>query len=532
MSGVVYRSGRIFDSLEELVQLTDQIWGSESQRTAFRGHANQDWQLVPSLFRTYTNDNEKNIKHFVNNRATTWQFISDLMQSNIVPTHLNLNYLQLLAVAQHYNEYPNACGTELLDFSWSPKVAASFAFQHKPTSEIGAIYLVNLKEISDLYLGVVEEIDLPDFFIRPNRQKATFFRQFNIPSVNEKGLLDIYYFHQNSQWPSNLKETYTQNYLLEALDDPVLKFSRSWHPYVDPKVDEGELQMLLQMEFYLLAGFGQDLKISTWAWLDALQEMLFHVFRGASDKAMYLKDTIDLATVKGDLLSDKKMEIVQYMLRRIETVCAIQQGHYRVAEQQIRGELSTAISTEDEIVFLNELGNMYLQEKNLEEALKTYRKAEELSQKQDVQSVYNVGIALKALGHYQEAVVQFNRVVFELDENDAESWQERANALNNLGQFHMAVDSAKRALELNSNLPYALGHQAVAYLQMGDFKQGEIVFKKMLEARPNNDWALFNLTSTLYYQGKYQEASQTLELLRRANPTYPRIDLLANMLKK
>jgi len=96
----------------------------------------------------------------------------------------------------------------------------------------------------------------------------------------------------------------------------------------------------------------------------------------------------------------------------------------------------------------------------------------------------------------------------------------------------MAIDSTERALDLNPNLPYAWGHQAVAYLQMGNFERGEIGFKRMLEIRPDNDWALFNLTSALYYQRKHQEASQILERLRRTNPTYPRIELLATMLAK
>ena len=106
----------------------------------FRGHADAEWDLVPTLFRPPVN--EKIIKH---RRQYTDEFMNALVK-NVHDLKLkNLSELKLLAIAQHYGFY-----THLLDFSRNLEVAAYFATYSQHPARIGAILGYSINEYNEL----------------------------------------------------------------------------------------------------------------------------------------------------------------------------------------------------------------------------------------------------------------------------------------------------------------------------------------------------------------------------------------------
>lgn len=106
----------------------------------FRGHADAEWDLVPTLFRPP--DDEKIIKR---RRQYTQDFMDALVKN---ADHLQLksfSELKLLAIAQHYGFY-----THLLDFSRNIEVAAYFATRTEHPPRIGAIFAYPIHEYNEL----------------------------------------------------------------------------------------------------------------------------------------------------------------------------------------------------------------------------------------------------------------------------------------------------------------------------------------------------------------------------------------------
>lgn len=525
----IYKDGRIFRSIADLVSFRFGVKRFSPPRTeVYRGHADENWKLIPRLFR-----GESDKRAFVRNRLTTWQFLGDLEESGILQPGLDLSYLQLLAIAQHYGEYPGACGTELLDFTWSLQVAASFACMGGSNTDIGCIYIVNIGEIRELFLGVLEEVSLPDFFRRPTRQQALFLRQY-APAVNQPGIFDRYYFYHSGDFQAYQALTLpSAEYLLESHDDPVLKFARGWQPsttYLSPKYSrhpsEGQLQYMLELEYHLL-GIGIGPKREPWKQLDLIQEAMYHMYQSRLNKALALLLAID--NLGTDYFGEPELQSsLGLILQILKAQCYGLLNDIASAEAILQKKLLDCNAAQ-KVMILNELGNLYGSSGQYEKALRYHTQAID-NDPNDLTSAFMVGIDLKQLGRYDESLQAFNRIVHRIDPTDAKSWCERANVLNNLRRYDEAIESTSRALSLDPYLVYGWGHQGIAWLFLGEFAKAEDCFRRMIQLRPRDDWARFNLVSALFHQGKREEAHLTFLELQALNPRYPRLEMLAQML--
>lgn len=499
----------------------------DSKVLAFRGQADENWILIPRLFRKQKSDVRLATQQFAKHRMTTWQFMSDLITSRMIPEELNLSYLEMLAVVQHYSEYDGACGTELLDFSWSRGVAASFAFDSTDENNIGVIYTAHPPEFEELLLGIFDEITLPDFFVRPKRQRAVFLRQFG-SGVNEPALLTKYYFRQGNHWPSNLGPEYSQGYLLNCPDDPVLQFAQNWRPYVSPKISENDLRFLTGLEYSLL-GMGTKPKHTVWQWLDAIQESIYSIYCGHNQKARCLLSMMDKSAFKDTHLEGELIREIELTIELIMSLCLQLEGHFDTAEERITRLLTTETTIEGKKLLLNHLGGIYGRRSKWDKAYQTYMKAASLTPN-DLVTVFNIAITLKSMGEYQGALHLLNRIVAEIDSDDALSWSERANALNNLGEFKSAVNSAQRAIDLDPNLFEAWSHQGVGWLGLRNASRAADCFRIHVSHRPNDTWTLFNYCAALHYLGNRSESIEVFMKLEQLNPNYPRLCELGKLI--
>ena len=113
--------------------------GNKYSNWAFRGQENADWQLVPSIVRELKN---RKIKHEYwdhQEHRNIWVFQrkAALFLDKIPAVH---DIFEWLAILQHYG-----APTRLLDFTWSPYVAAFFALESSVAD--AAVWMINAPAI-------------------------------------------------------------------------------------------------------------------------------------------------------------------------------------------------------------------------------------------------------------------------------------------------------------------------------------------------------------------------------------------------
>src|SRR5438046_2204589 len=106
----------------------------------FRGHADADWDLVPTLFRAPVS------KQIIDQRQKyTDQFMNALVKNSHELKLENLSDRKLLAIAQHYGFY-----THLLDFTRNLEVAAYFGTYTEQPPRIGVVFAFPIDEYNSL----------------------------------------------------------------------------------------------------------------------------------------------------------------------------------------------------------------------------------------------------------------------------------------------------------------------------------------------------------------------------------------------
>jgi hypothetical protein len=175
-----------FDVLLGSKVLGDDQTGS---RRIYRGHFDSSWQLIPSYYRS-SPTRADNISAMV--RQGRLAYLKKRFSS---VDFSSLTELQQEAVIQHY-----LSGTRLLDFTKSLAIAVFFAtFAQPPHSsdspDLGAIYRISPRDISELMLGSVEAPELPSQFLRIHRQQGVFIQVQYLALINEPGLFDRWAFH-------------------------------------------------------------------------------------------------------------------------------------------------------------------------------------------------------------------------------------------------------------------------------------------------------------------------------------------------
>lgn len=139
--------------------------------------------------------------------------------------------------------------------------------------------------------------------------------------------------------------------------------------------------------------------------------------------------------------------------------------------------------------------------KRYEEAVASYDKALEL-EPDFYYSWSNRGGVMKALGRLEEAIVNYDKAIeiaqnsykFKFDPNLSAAWLERGDALDQLGRLEEAITSYNKALEIKSDLYEALYYKASCYAWLGNFKLALENLRRAIELNPNEvrEWAKTN----------------------------------------
>ncbi|MCK9441254.1 MAG: tetratricopeptide repeat protein, partial [Methanothrix sp.] len=99
-------------------------------------------------------------------------------------------------------------------------------------------------------------------------------------------------------------------------------------------------------------------------------------------------------------------------------------------------------------------------------------------------------------------------------------WCERGLSLSDLGQFENALESYKRALEINPRSIKALKNRANVFFRIGRYEEAIDDFRKALEINPQLIDAWHGMGNAMSKLGRYKEAVSAYERTLKVNRSF------------
>jgi len=132
----------------------------------------------------------------------------------------------------------------------------------------------------------------------------------------------------------------------------------------------------------------------------------------------------------------------------------------------------------------NELGVVYLKEKNFPDAINCFKQAIEID-KGNAVFYNNLGLAYHRQGKYKKAISEFKKSIA-LDPKPSRRYINLGLAYMKLGNFQKAKENFDRALKIDpDNIEY-LTLFAQTLLKLGDEDLAKIILKRILKLDPEN----------------------------------------------
>jgi tetratricopeptide (TPR) repeat protein len=161
-------------------------------------------------------------------------------------------------------------------------------------------------------------------------------------------------------------------------------------------------------------------------------------------------------------------------------------------------------------------GIVLLEKKRYEEAITLFNKAIDVKP-YNHNAWNNRGNALYNLGRYKEAVTSYDRVI-EIKPYDYEALNNRGNALCNLGYYEKAIASYDRNLILHLDDYEAWHNRGNALYNLGHYEKAIASYERAVAFNPNKHEAWCNRGNSLSNLGRYEEAIASYDRTVAINP--------------
>ena len=137
----------------------------------------------------------------------------------------------------------------------------------------------------------------------------------------------------------------------------------------------------------------------------------------------------------------------------------------------------------------------------------------------DAQAYNNRGEAYQNLRQYQQAIADLDQAI-SLNPDYAEAYNNRANAYLNLQQYPEAIADFNQVISLNPDYANAYNNRGVAYLNLQQYQEAIADFNKAIALNPDFAAAYNSRGNTYYYLQQYQEAIADFNKAIALNPNY------------
>ncbi|MCA2701472.1 MAG: tetratricopeptide repeat protein [Microcystis sp. M179S2] len=166
----------------------------------------------------------------------------------------------------------------------------------------------------------------------------------------------------------------------------------------------------------------------------------------------------------------------------------------------------------------HEKGLIHQMGKEYEQAIASWDRALEF--KPDYHEAWNNrGNALGNLGRFEEAIASYDRAL-EIKPDFHEAWDNRGIALHKLGRLEEAIASFDQALEIKPDKHEAWYNRGIAIGTLGRFAEAIASWDRALEIKPDDHEAWYNRGVALFNLGRLEQAIASYDRTLEFKPDY------------
>ncbi|MYK40081.1 MAG: tetratricopeptide repeat protein [Gemmatimonadetes bacterium] len=192
----------------------------------------------------------------------------------------------------------------------------------------------------------------------------------------------------------------------------------------------------------------------------------------------------------------------------------------RPVQDQVQRHLENLAAFPGDIESRHLLGEAYVAQGRIEEALATFRQVIAIDSSY-APSHYGLGAALHYKSELQAAIAAYERAC-QLQPDLVGAFADLGQAYHQLRDYEGAIAAYRRALALQSDLPAVRTKLGMAYAQQGDLQQAMEAFKAVLNVDSTLVEARDALAQVYAAQEQYAAAIREWEAVLRLDPRYPR----------
>jgi len=198
-------------------------------------------------------------------------------------------------------------------------------------------------------------------------------------------------------------------------------------------------------------------------------------------QALSLKpDLAEIHLALGNVLYevDQRQEAIAHYQQALQWQPELATAHYNLGRVlQSQGQVEAALQHYQQAIAidprsieaLSNLGNLLMQQQRVEEAIGYYQKAIAIHPHAGI--YLNLGKATEALGNREGAIALYHRAL-QLNPNLAEAHNNLGDLYRDQNQMAAAINHYQQAIALNPTLAEAHSNLGMAFLRIGDWKQG------------------------------------------------------------
>ena len=188
----------------------------------------------------------------------------------------------------------------------------------------------------------------------------------------------------------------------------------------------------------------------------------------------------------------------------------------RLDEAMVHYQQALAISPDEETY--DNLGCVFLQQGKTDAAIAQFQKALDINPNY-TEALYNLGNAFLQQGKIEEAIACY-QMALKCNSDDAKVYSNLGSAFRQQGRLEEAVAQFQKALQINPDYAEVHNNLGAVFAQQGRRDEAISQFQNALATKPDYAEARFNLGNALFQQGNVAEAIAQFQKALEIKPDY------------